>query len=75
MADRPIGLIDRIVANGVFLAGLWFAANGIWDLARTDNISIDTLFAPIMTVMAGGLFLLAAWRMRHAIRWRHDDAD
>lgn len=75
MAERTPTLFDRIAANGLFLAGLWFAANGIWDLARTRTFSAEALFTPLGGMVAGGLFLYAAWRMRAAMRWRHDDAD
>ncbi len=73
MAEPAPSLLRRVIANGSFLAGLWFAGGAILDFARLEEMRLENLFGPALMLAAGGLFLMAAWRLRDAIRWTGND--
>jgi len=57
------------IARALFLAGLWFAGTGLWDVFRKLPSPWDDLLVHLPGIGAGLFFLWGAWRMRAVLRW------
>lgn len=69
MGEPEPGWAEVWTARALFLAGLWFAGTGLWNLFRAIPSRWDDLLVHSPGIGAGLIFLWGAWRMRAALRW------
>ncbi|MFN3370385.1 MAG: hypothetical protein ACK4Z0_02530 [Sphingomonadaceae bacterium] len=73
MADPERPLVRQWLARGLLLAGLWFTGAGLFDLSGQRDEGLDGLLAAAPGLGGGLLLLVAAWRLRAALRWDPPD--
>jgi hypothetical protein len=69
MAEPEPPVLDRWLARGLLVGGLWYAGTGLWGLARAALEPTSDLLVHLPGIGAGLVFLAGAWRMRAALRW------